>query len=65
MGKSFKTQPAFFVSATALDHPSLHGLDDTEAVLDWNHLEALMNEIGPSELSASDATALIVAGYLV
>ena len=27
-----------------LDHPSLHGLDDTEAVLDWTKLESLMDE---------------------
>ena len=48
MKESFNTQPALFVSATALDPPSLHGLDDTEAVLDWSHLEALMNEIHAS-----------------
>ncbi len=49
MRKSFETQPALFVSSTALDHPSLHGLDDTEAVLDWMQLEALMNEIYASK----------------
>ncbi len=49
MRKSFTTQPALLVSATALDHPSLHGLDDTEAVLNWTELEALMNEIYASE----------------
>ncbi len=48
MKESFNTQPALFVSATALDPPSLHGLDDTGAVLDWSHLEALMNEIHAS-----------------
>jgi hypothetical protein len=35
MRKPFETHPALFVSSTMLDHPSLHGLDDTEAVLDW------------------------------
>jgi IS5 family transposase len=49
MRKSFDTQPALFVSSTALDHPSLHGLDDTEAVLDWAHLEALMDKIYASK----------------
>lgn len=50
MRKSFETQPALFVSSTALDHPSLHGLDDTEAVLDWRHLEALMDELYASKM---------------
>jgi len=45
MRKSFRTQPALFVAGTALDHPSLHGLDDTEAVLDWSQLETLMEDI--------------------
>ncbi len=49
MRKPFQTQPALFVSASALDHASLHGLDDTEAVLDWSRLEALMNEIYASK----------------
>jgi IS5 family transposase len=49
MRKSFETQPALFVSSTALDHPSLHSLDDTEAVLDWARLEALMDEIYASK----------------
>ena len=49
MRKTFKTQPSLFVFGAALDHPSLHGLDDTEAVLDWAQLEALMKEIYASE----------------
>ena len=49
MRKSFETQPALFVSSTIFDHPSLHGLDDTEAVLDWTELEALMDEIYASK----------------
>lgn len=32
-----------------LDHPSLHCLDDTEAVLDWTKLESLMDEIYASK----------------
>ncbi len=49
MRKPFETQPALFVCSTVLDHPSLHALDDTEAVLDWTELEALMDEIYASE----------------
>ena len=49
MRKPFETQPALFVSSTMLDHPSLHGLDDTEAVLDWTKLESLMDEIYASK----------------
>ena len=49
MRKTFKTQPSLFVFGAALDHSSLHGLDDTEAVLDWARLEALMKEIYASE----------------
>jgi IS5 family transposase len=49
MRKPFETQPALFVSSTMLDHPSLYGLDDTEAVLDWTKLESLMDEIYASK----------------
>jgi len=28
-----------------LDHPYFHGLDDTEAHLNWTRLEALMDEV--------------------
>jgi len=34
MQKPFITQPELFVSTNDLDHPALHALDDTEAVLD-------------------------------
>jgi hypothetical protein len=43
MRNSFETELALFVSSAALDHLSLHGLDDTEAVLDWAQLDALMS----------------------
>ncbi|PCI51105.1 MAG: IS5/IS1182 family transposase [Alphaproteobacteria bacterium] len=42
MRKTFKTQPELFVARAELDHPSLHGLDGAEAVLDWDKLEQLM-----------------------
>jgi len=45
MRKTFKTQPELFVASTELDHPSLHGLDGAEAVLDWGQLEKLMDGI--------------------
>ena len=44
MRNSFETEPVRFVSSPALDHLSLHDLDDTEAVLDWTRLEALMGK---------------------
>ena len=42
MRNSFETEPARFVSSPALDHPSLHGFEDTEVALSWTRLEALM-----------------------
>ena len=44
MRQSFVIEPARFISSLALDHPSLHGLDDTETVLDWTRLEALVGK---------------------
>ena len=45
MQKSFTTQPEFFVSSSDLEHPILHSLDDTEALLDWSKLEDLLSSI--------------------
>ena len=45
MRNSFVTEPARFVCSPVLDHPSFHDQDDTEVVLDWTRLEALMGEI--------------------
>ena len=51
MRNSFETEPARFVCSPVLDYPSVHGQDDTEAVLawtwleSWTWLEALMGEI--------------------
>lgn len=49
MNKSFKTQPELFVANAELDHPSLHGLDGAETVLDWYRLQALMEVIYTSK----------------
>ena len=38
-------QPELFVASAELNHPSLHGLDGGEAVLDWDKLEQLMDGI--------------------
>jgi len=45
MQKSFTTQPQLFVSSTDLEHPILHSLDDTEALLDWSEIEGLLSPI--------------------
>ena len=45
MQKSFSTQPELFVSPKDLEHPSLHSLDDTEALLDWSKVERLLTPI--------------------
>jgi IS5 family transposase len=66
MRRPFKTQPALFVSSTMLDHPSLHGLDDTEAVLDWTELEALMGEIyAPKTVCPSYPLLTLLRGLLL
>ncbi|MCK5893645.1 MAG: transposase [Endozoicomonadaceae bacterium] len=49
MQKSFTTQPKLFVSATDLNHPVLHSLDDTEALLDWSDIEKLLSSIYASK----------------
>lgn len=45
MQKPFQTQPELFVTSADIDHPALHELDATEAVLDWGQLEVLMSDI--------------------
>lgn len=45
MQKTFSTQPELFVSTSDLEHPILHSLDDTEALLDWSQIEALLSSI--------------------
>ena len=45
MQKSFSTQPELFVSTSDLDHPILHSLDDTEALLEWSEIEGLLSSI--------------------
>jgi len=43
MQKTFTTQPNLFVSSSDLNHPILHALDDTEALLDWSEIERLLS----------------------
>jgi len=45
MQKSFSTQPELFVSTSDMDHPILHSLDDTEALLEWSEIEKLLSSI--------------------
>ena len=45
MQKSFSTQPGLLVSARDLEHPILHALDDTEALLDGSEIERLLSSI--------------------
>ena len=45
MQNPFITQPDLFVSTNDLDHPALHALDDTEAVLDWSKIELMLSSI--------------------
>jgi IS5 family transposase len=45
MQKPFTTQRDLLVSRSDLDHPILHSLDDTEALLDWSEIEILLSSI--------------------
>jgi len=45
MQKPFSTQPTLFVTQADIEHPILHSLDDTEALLDWSALEQLLSSI--------------------
>jgi len=49
MQNPFLSQPALFVTSADLEHPSLHGLDGAEAVLDWTKLEQIMSGIYASK----------------
>jgi len=49
MQKPFITQPELFVSSSDLEHPALHALDDTEAVLDWSKIEPILSSIYASQ----------------
>ena len=49
MQKPFISQPKLFVSTSDLDHPALHALDDTEAVLDWSKIEPILSSIYASQ----------------
>ncbi len=45
MQKTFSTQPELFISTSDLNHPILHSLDDTEALLEWSEIEILLSSI--------------------
>ncbi|KAF3978683.1 MAG: IS5 family transposase [Methylococcales symbiont of Iophon sp. n. MRB-2018] len=45
MQKSFSTQSNLFFSTADLEHPILHSLDDTEALLEWSEIETLLTSI--------------------
>ena len=49
MQKHFVTQAEFFVSSSDLEHPALHALDDTEAVLGWSKIEPILSSIYASK----------------
>ena len=49
MQKPFATQPELFISSREINHPSLHALDATEAVLDWSKLEPILSSIYASK----------------
>ena len=49
MQKPFITQPELFVTTSELEHPSLHALDDIEAVLDWSKIEPILSSIYASQ----------------
>ncbi|MDP0562451.1 MAG: hypothetical protein QS721_09075 [Candidatus Endonucleobacter sp. (ex Gigantidas childressi)] len=45
MQKSFTTQTKLFVSASDLNNPIIHSLDDTKALLKWSEIEKLLSSI--------------------
>ena len=45
MQKTFRTQQSLLVSTGDLNHPILHSLDDTETLLDWTEIEAILSPI--------------------
>jgi IS5 family transposase len=45
MQKTFSTQPELFISTSDLNHPILHSLDDTEALLEWSEIGILLSSI--------------------
>lgn len=49
MQKPFTTQPELFVSSSDFEHPILHSLDETEALLNWSEVERLLSSIYSSK----------------
>ena len=48
MQKPFAAQPKLFVSSSDPGHPTLHALEDTEALSDWSEIEHLLSTIHAS-----------------
>ena len=67
MQKPLATQAELFVYRSDLEHPALHVLDDTEAVLDWSTdiILDLCLQDGPSKLPAFDPVSRVVVGRVV
>ena len=49
MQKPFTTQSELFISSSDIEHPILHSLDDTEALLEWERIEELLSSIYSSK----------------
>ena len=45
MHKSFNSQPYLFITPEDLEHKSMHTLDDTESLLDWDRIEHILTPI--------------------
>lgn len=66
MQKPFSTQPELFISTSDLDHPILHSLDDTEALLDWSEIEKLLASIYAAKTGRpSDPLQTLFRGLLL
>jgi len=70
MQKPFVTQAELFISSSDLEHPALHALDDTEAVLGWSKIEPILSRFmpprrAPSKLPAFDPVSRVVVGRVV
>lgn len=70
MQKSFSTQPELFVSARDLEHPILHSLDQTEALLEWFEIETLLSSIyaaktGRPSFPLQDPVSKLTVRYMV
>ena len=65
MQKSFSTQTELFISASDIDHPILHSLDDTETLLEWSEIESLLSSIYSSKTGRPSDPLLTLFGSLL